>query len=372
MFQRDVYGEVLFNADVADRRADRRVREQTDFLRRFDDTKLARMFQKAFPAAEVEPLTARIMSAKVRYSTSAARTAQVIAGARRSGQRLHVRYLPAGKRGVCWIKQHYGRVHVLFGTLRNGRYTFQPLALPLDPEAGKMLANGPHGTVLYGCLHSGAGAGAGASSAPTFVMEHLCMFQSQSLLGDYDLAHNMRWQHYLLEFYARPARRDEVRLAMALTVEVGEGAETVAADARAAALPYPVHSTQLWRANALAQEHINTRKSVAVDDVVANGARRTLLVEPLPGQDHYRVLDPETRRPMGALLVQTYAQSARLNSLFRRVRENADLDAREESDDEEDARLRPRGFVTGDGAARPLECVYHKWFEGWMMGELAS
>jgi hypothetical protein len=370
MFQRDVYGEVMFNAGVEDRRADRRVRDQTDFLRRFDDTKLARLFQKAFPAAEVEPLTARIMSSKVRFGSSAEKTGREVEAARKAGRALFVRYMPAGKRGVCWIKQHYGRVHTLFGTLRNGRYTFQAIDLPLDPEAGKMLANGPHGTVLYGCLHSGSGV-AGAGGAQTLVIEHVCLFQSQGLLGKYDVAANMRWQHYLLEFYARPARRGEVRLAMALTVKVeggvGKAGAAVDSERRAAALPYPVHSTQLWRPNALVQEHVSARKSIAVGDVLESGRRRTLLVQPLPGQDHYRALDPETREPQGAILVQTFAQSARLNSLFRRVRENADLDAREESDDEEDARLRPLGFVTG--GERLLECVYHKWFEGWMVAE---
>jgi hypothetical protein len=65
-------------------------------------------------------------------------------------------------------------------------------------------------------------------------------------------------------------------------------------------------------------------------------------------------------------LIQNYKSSVLLNSLFRNIRENANIDAIEESDDEEDFEdVRENKYVDLEKEVI-MECVFHYKFKKWM------
>ena len=72
--------------------------------------------------------------------------------------------------------------------------------------------------------------------------------------------------------------------------------------------------------------------------------------------------DPD---PYAIAMVPTYKSSVFLNSLFRTIKENANLDLLEESDAEDDFEdIRPDKFVNLDKVVA-MKCVYSSRFKKW-------
>ena len=81
--------------------------------------------------------------------------------------------------------------------------------------------------------------------------------------------------------------------------------------------------------------------------------------------DTYMLYNPSDNTLVGTAMIPTYKSSVLLNSLFRNIKENANLDLLEESDDEdefENAELDK--FVNLDKTIL-MECVFLKRFQKW-------
>ena len=71
-------------------------------------------------------------------------------------------------------------------------------------------------------------------------------------------------------------------------------------------------------------------------------------------------------------LVQNYKTSVFLNGIFRNIRENANIDAIEESDDEDDFEdVRENKYVDLEKEV-VMECAFHYKFKKWMPFRLAA
>jgi hypothetical protein len=86
-------------------------------------------------------------------------------------------------------------------------------------------------------------------------------------------------------------------------------------------------------------------------------------VKALHDQDMYQLyLDPSLGSPHGVAAVATFQDSVMLNRLFRHVRENANLDLLEESEDEDEMQ---RGTVVDTDRVVRMKCVYVPRFGKW-------
>ena len=81
--------------------------------------------------------------------------------------------------------------------------------------------------------------------------------------------------------------------------------------------------------------------------------------------DTYHLYAPTDNKLIGTALVSTYKTSVLLNSLFRHIKENANLDLLEESDDEDEfENTHLDKFVDLDKTVL-MECVFSKRFQKW-------
>jgi hypothetical protein len=94
-------------------------------------------------------------------------------------------------------------------------------------------------------------------------------------------------------------------------------------------------------------------------------------VKPLLGADIYELYAQDTTKPYGIACVPSYKSSVMLNSIFRHIKENNNLDLLEESDDEEYENTNISKFVDLDKTYK-MRCVYIKKFRKWEPIELVD
>jgi hypothetical protein len=81
---------------------------------------------------------------------------------------------------------------------------------------------------------------------------------------------------------------------------------------------------------------------------------------------HLYCYDPkEENIPYGIALVPTYKSSVMLNSLFRTIKENANLDLLEESDDDEEFENNAEDKFVNLNKGLVMKCIYNKKFKKW-------
>jgi len=93
--------------------------------------------------------------------------------------------------------------------------------------------------------------------------------------------------------------------------------------------------------------------------------RRELLIRPTLQQDIYEAYTRDGSKEMGTCHIPTYKSSVMMNAIFRTIKENDNLDALEESDDEEEFEdTREEKFVDLTKEC-VFECEFHKSFKMW-------
>jgi len=81
--------------------------------------------------------------------------------------------------------------------------------------------------------------------------------------------------------------------------------------------------------------------------------------------DMYHLYAPADNKLIGTALVSTYKTSVLLNSLFRHIKENANLDLLEESDDEDEFENTHLDKFVDLEKTVLMECVFSKRFQKW-------
>ena len=100
---------------------------------------------------------------------------------------------------------------------------------------------------------------------------------------------------------------------------------------------------------------------------VINSNTRTFVIRPDAQNDIYYVLrsadEPITANTMIAH-IPNYKTSVMMNALFRNIKENRNLDALEESDDEEEEALGPLALVDLNKCVQ-MSCIFNARFKRW-------
>ena len=115
--------------------------------------------------------------------------------------------------------------------------------------------------------------------------------------------------------------------------------------------------------------HINNRSH----DYKKNVSEQIFIVKPTEINDIYILYDinkTNQRIKIGTACIKTYETSVLMNSLFRTIKENENLDALEESDDEDEINLN-NNFVHLDREYK-MVCEYNQRFNKWCPIRLAK
>jgi hypothetical protein len=133
-----------------------------------------------------------------------------------------------------------------------------------------------------------------------------------------------------------------------------------------AELPYECFGFEIYHAKMCEKVgFIKVRPNVQAGNLSA-----VFAVKALPDQDMYNIfLDATLASPHGIAAVPTFQDSVMLNRLFRHVRENANLDLLEESEDEEDM---DRGDAVDVDRVVRMRCVYLPRFGKWKPTDAVS
>jgi hypothetical protein len=126
-------------------------------------------------------------------------------------------------------------------------------------------------------------------------------------------------------------------------------------------LPYKMYGIQMYNNTVLGIYKINTP---ILPEAIFN-------VKPLLGADIYELYTQDQIKSYGIALVPSYKSSVMLNSLFRHIKENSNLDLLEESDDEEYENTNISKFVDLDKTYK-MRCVYIKKFRKWQPVEVVD
>jgi hypothetical protein len=126
------------------------------------------------------------------------------------------------------------------------------------------------------------------------------------------------------------------------------------------------------------QIHAPTKPIAQVNNLERYGAGMTCPIDYIGKQraifmvtadlqsDIYYLVDPLSVYVTDVAYIPNYTVSVFMNSLFRNIKENRNLDAIEESDDEDDFYdMRADKYVDLTKEIR-MECVYHKKFRRWI------
>ena len=141
-------------------------------------------------------------------------------------------------------------------------------------------------------------------------------------------------------------------------------------------LPYPVYGFKCLVMNENAHTGIIPSK---IDEIPNSSNKCVFLIRANMEPDSYTIygkdpINPHTNKlhRIGIALIPTYKDSIRMNTLFRRIRENNSIDAIEESEDEDDfENIDPNKFLLPN-AEYKMSCSFSKICNRWIPEEVVS
>jgi hypothetical protein len=95
-------------------------------------------------------------------------------------------------------------------------------------------------------------------------------------------------------------------------------------------------------------------------------------VKALFGADIYELYTLDQEAPYGTAMIPSYKCSVMMNSLFRHIKENVNLDLLEESDDEEEYENTQADKFVNLEQTYPMRCVYMRKFRKWQPVEVVD
>ncbi len=131
-------------------------------------------------------------------------------------------------------------------------------------------------------------------------------------------------------------------------------------------LPYNIYSIQHRNINS--RFYLNEVINIHIDEI------KTFLIKPTINTDIYQMyyLNDNKEEKHTMALINTYKLSVFMNSLFRNIRENDNLDLIEESDDEEDFENTNLDKNVCLENKYKFKCVYNKKYNLWTPLEIST
>lgn len=125
---------------------------------------------------------------------------------------------------------------------------------------------------------------------------------------------------------------------------------------------YPIYKIE-YRNYYERNKSINTKLSVLSQSLETNCNEKVFLVKPTLQNDIYNLYD--NNNFIDIAHIPDYTTSVMMNSLFRNIKENANLDALEESDDEEEFQNEDEEQYVCMDRSYKMKCKYNYKFKKW-------
>lgn len=257
-----------------------------------------------------------------------------------------------------WVAVPRGRKHFLW--FRHLRGECVCIALELDRRRrgisrvkafvcsfDRLLCSG-EGTIMYGTLFP-------CSDLMLFSTEDLLFLRGRDVTG-WPLAKRVQSLPRLLQQHTRQIAvgPHSLVVGMPITAPTREALRKSCED-----LPYDLYAFQ-FRSSRRGAAVLTEKWSPAKEP-----RERMLMARACLEADIYALSDPGSGADKGFACIPNYQTSVFMNGLFRKIKENADLDALEESDSEEEFEdIRADKFVDLEKQLT-LRCIYMARFKAW-------
>jgi hypothetical protein len=205
----------------------------------------------------------------------------------------------------------------------------------------KFLTTGKYGTLLFGSYFS-------IKNMNLFTIEDIVYYKNEYMF-------NNKWNnkfivineiltHYIKQIYYT---KFDLLVGSVLTIKKDKDIDEFLYN-----IPYEIYGIQ----------YINNNTSYIDKNI--NFKTKILNVKAKIQNDIYECFD-NNNNSLGTLHIPDYKTSVKMNNIFRKIRENVDLDYLEESDDEEDfENINQDKFVYLNKCVK-CKCVYNKKFKLW-------
>lgn len=264
------------------------------------------------------------------------------------GKYSYYRIIPKGKKGILVFTQDKNNYHSYFIEIYNNKCTN---VIEFNTCFKSTLANGKMATILYGSLNN-------YNNQNTFTIEDILYYKTRNIIGScwidkYNIMNEL-FNHYI---------KPEIIIKGQLLILISYTNITSNIDTHsiiqefAGGYYYPIYTIQYFNGN---ENYVYSQLYKSTNIV-----RGTFKITPHIQNDIYEGYDINNNS-IGILCVPDYKTSVMLNSYFRMIKENINLDTLEESDDESDFEntdLDKHVYLEKIGI---YECVYSTNFEMWI------
>lgn len=267
--------------------------------------------------------------------------------------------IPKGKKHILWFRSYKNGVqcYVMEVERKNqrNRHNYKNMQKRTQKTSigdvyvynccfDQYLATGKHGTMCYGTLIH-------VNGNPYFCIENMMYYKNTSV---YKQSWNEKLRYYknICESI-KPIQNTKKDLCIGIPIM---NRSRTSLEEIAQSVPYDIYCIE-----GMPSETNRVYKFKCTVERAINGI---FMIKPTITSDIYDVYCES--KHLGTAYVPSYKQSVYLNSYFRTIKENTDLDLLEESDDEEEfENVAFDKFVDLDKEL-PFECMYHSKFKAWV------
>ena len=259
--------------------------------------------------------------------------------------------IPKGPKAFLWITKYNGRCISIFLTLRHDKkiqnVSFHHFNCPFEND----LIN-EKGTLFYGTLFI-------TNNSKCFTIENILLFKGLDM--------KLKSWGEKMEKIESVFKMNQIQQLVGPKIIVGMpilATQTKEYDTLLEMCNYKIYKTE-YRCH-----HKNTSVSTLADKENKNSQEskidnnKIFIVKPSLQNDIYELFSIKNNEFVDIAHIPDFKTSVMMNSIFRNIKENNNLDALEESDDEEDFQKENETFVYMDRKAI-MKCVYNYKFQKW-------
>lgn len=264
--------------------------------------------------------------------------------------------IPKGPKYFVWITKYNGNNITFYLRLDKYKKIIEIFFYHYQNNAQSNSHNNGIGTILYGTLFF-------ANTHKCFTMENVLYFNGQntqfkSWREKFNIFHSLL-SHNLQSYH-------DPKIIVGLPILSNDMTDFIS---RTRDTFYEIYNIE-YRKNDDKNRSIITKMSIIYNQtrVMSSINEKQFIVKPTIQNDIYELFelsdDTKTEVLVDIAHIPDFKTSVMMNSLFRNIKENSNLDALEESDDEDEFQSDSQHFVMMD-TSYLMKCTYNRKFNKW-------
>ena len=253
--------------------------------------------------------------------------------------------IPKGEKCIVWFREYKQKEYIYIYHLdtRKGKIKYVDV---IQNKYHEFLTTGKIGTILYGTFTQ-------INNIQYFVSEDICYYKSISMKAKFYTEKFKLIDSILKDINIQLARRNNIVFCKPFISK-----DLKYLKDQVLVLKYPVYSIQYYKGPRFLvnNQHIHSNNNVSQN--------KTFTIKADLQDDIYHLYQGNSN--IGLACIPDYKTSIYMNNIFRKIKENIDLDYLEESDDEEEFEdISLDKYVDLEKEVR-FECKYHQKFRMWV------